>query len=113
VAGTEDDALYRTERWFVPVQGLRPGYHIPLPPGTYRAVLHFAEISYREPGHRRFDVLLEGKKVLEGFEPEVDRAQAFPFELKVEDGHLDLEFGHRLDHPTISAIAVEGLPAPR
>ena len=73
-------------------------------------ILHFAEIYYREPGHRRFDVLLEGKKVLEGYEPKVARAEKFVFEEEVVDGYLELDFARGvkwINDPTISAIEVE------
>jgi hypothetical protein len=60
IAGTDRDPLYQTERWFPKTAGGPPGYGIPLPPGRYRIILHFAEIWYRQAGLRRFHVRLEG-----------------------------------------------------
>ena len=105
--GTEDDALFRTERWFLRGALVPTGYRIPLPPGRYRVTLGFAEVSFREPEKRRFDVLLEGRTVLEDYEPQVDAAENFTYEQPVEDGYLDLELVHKVDNPKISAIAIE------
>ena len=115
IAFTEDGPLYRTERYFVPVPRGPKGYRIPLPPGGYRVALHFAEIheparNRRENGFRRvFDVRLEGKTVLEEYDPGAKgfaAADVRTFEVAVEDGILDIEFVHRVENPKVSAIEV-------
>ena len=63
-------------------------------------------------GFRRFDVLLEGEKVLESFEPmEAGFATAVEkgFDVAVDDGILEVRFVHRppYDPPKVSAIEVE------
>jgi hypothetical protein len=114
VAGTEDDPLYQTERWFPSDLPGSQGYRIPVPQGQYRVSLHFAEIFLRERGARVrvFDVRLEGKPVLESYEPLAAgfaTAETKTFDVEVRDGFLDVEFKPRADSPKISAIAIEAL----
>ncbi|MFI5490790.1 carboxypeptidase regulatory-like domain-containing protein [Micromonospora echinaurantiaca] len=60
IAGTEDDALFRTQR-----TGETFSYVFKnAPAGTYRIGLDFAEIEKVEVGKRAFDVLVGGKAVL-------------------------------------------------
>jgi hypothetical protein len=103
---TEVDVL-KTGRGFPGKDSVARGYRIPLPQGRYRVTLGFAEVTFHEAGRRRFDVLLEGKKVLEDLEPKIDTPEVFTFEERVEDGHLDLEFVRKAEDPSISAIAIE------
>jgi eukaryotic-like serine/threonine-protein kinase len=114
IEGTEDDAIYQTERWFSPHRGGSAGYRIPLPPGEYRVTLHFAEIYWpardRASGFRRsFDVRIEGKTVLEDYSP-LEKgfavADARPFTIAVSDGILDIEFVHRVENPKVSGIEI-------
>ena len=113
VQGTEADPLYSTERSF-PLEeaGENSDYAIPLPPGEYRVHLHFAEVYQNIKGCRRFDVLLEGKAVLDDFEPiETGFATAVEkiFDVGVADGILEIGFIHSssADPPKVSAIEVE------
>jgi hypothetical protein len=110
IQGTRDAALYQTERWFPPEGELRPGYRLPLPQATYNVTLHFAEIWFRTPGSRLFDVLLEGKKVLEAYEPLAAGfavAQEHGFTVEVTDGFLEVEVVRRNGNPQVSALEVE------
>ena len=108
IRGTDDDALYQTERWYPAHQPGPRGYRIPLPPGSYRVALHFAETHFRETGKRSFDVILEGETFLEAYAPRIDEGETRTWEDRVEDGHLELELIHGLDdNPKISAIAIE------
>ncbi|WP_092543326.1 S8 family serine peptidase [Actinoplanes derwentensis] len=60
IAGTEDDALFRTQR-----TGETFSYVFKnAPAGTYRIDLDFAEFEKLKPGKRAFDVLADGKVVL-------------------------------------------------
>ena len=60
IAGTEDDALFRTQR-----TGETFSYVFEnAPAGTYRIGLDFAELEKVEAGERAFDVLADGKVVL-------------------------------------------------
>ena len=109
IQGTDQDAIYRWERYFPGSDQEYCGYRVPLPPGRYRITLHFAEIHFKEPGKRIFDVLLEGEKVLEGYEPrKAGFAVADPrtFTRSVTDGVLEVEFRHRAENPKLSALEI-------
>jgi len=113
IEGTKAAALYQTERYF-PLEeaGMLAVYAIPLPPREYRVHLHFAEVGMNIKGFRRFDVLLEGEKVLDDFEPmEKGFATAVEkvFDVRVDDGLLEIRFVHRppFDPPKVSAIEIE------
>jgi hypothetical protein len=73
--------------------------------------LHFAEIWFRAPGRRVFDVALEGRRVLEdldAFRAGFATAKVESFDgIQVRDGVLDIEFAHGADTPFISGIEVE------
>jgi tetratricopeptide (TPR) repeat protein/tRNA A-37 threonylcarbamoyl transferase component Bud32 len=116
IADTEDGALYQTERWFAADEVVPARYRIPLPRGRYGVRLHFAEIWHRQPGKRRFGVRVEGKVIIEDYEPlAVGFATADVLScdgaagdaIPVEDGILDIEFIARIDMPKVSAIEVE------
>jgi hypothetical protein len=64
ISGTEDDILYRSERYDDSSDGLK--YEIPVPNGEYTTILHFAEIFAKtmHVGARVFDVSLEGSVML-------------------------------------------------
>jgi hypothetical protein len=89
------------------------GYRIPLPPGQYRVSLHFVEAFGRKPGGRIFDVLLEGKSVLENYEPMKMGGYAIPqrevFQIAVADGMLDVVFVQHAGDPLLSAIEIESI----
>jgi tetratricopeptide (TPR) repeat protein len=109
IPGTSDAPIYQVERSF-PSGDDRPGYRLPLPPGRYRVALHFAELWFRTRGSQLFDVIVEGERVLESFEP---LAAGFGVPEKhertveVKDGVLEIEFVHCADNPKLSAIEVE------
>jgi hypothetical protein len=111
IAGTRDAPLYRSERYFGGnVRAPITAYEIPLPPGKHRVTLHFAEIYHQEPGKRLFDVLLEGKAVLENYDPGAKgfaTADVRSFEVEVTDGLLEIGVRRLLDYPKFSAIEVE------
>ncbi len=121
IAGTDADALYRTER-----RAKRTGfrYEIPVPlPGAYTVRLHFAELHWGAPGggpggpgRRVFSVNAEGGPVeLVDYDifAEAGAMTAVVVELvvAVDDGVLNLNFRSRVDHPTVAAIEVLGAPA--
>jgi serine/threonine protein kinase/Tfp pilus assembly protein PilF len=110
IAGTDDDLLYQTERWF-PVDEIAPfHYRVPLPSGRYRVTLHFAEIHFQELGKRIFDVHVEGTECLRAHEPIAAGAKTPGLELcevEVADGSLDIAFLPQAEFPKISAIEIE------
>jgi hypothetical protein len=106
-----------------PAGGLRPpGYSIPLPPGRYTVMIHFADFDPGAAGWRIFDLRLEGSAVLEGYQPgALQRAMsrglgplAAPrhvieprrFEVQVKDGFLDVELVPVGAPAAVSAIEV-------
>ena len=113
IAGAEDEAIYRTNRYFVG-GGIRPmGYRFPVPPGSYRVRLHFAETYFQNRGARVFGVAIEGTRVLEKYEPlAAGRATADVRELEalVEDTSLDIEFLPEVENPMVCAIEVIRAP---
>jgi hypothetical protein len=78
--------------------------------------LRFIEGHFEKRGSRVFDVLLEGKTVLETYEP---LASGFgvpdvrSFSVEVVDGCLDLDFAVRIENPKISAIEIFREDAPQ
>jgi hypothetical protein len=103
-----DDALYATERSFRELRRPVEGYRFPLPNGSYSLKLHFTEGWFQESGKRVFDVLVQGKAFLEGYEPPCAARDIKVFELvKVTDGFLRIDFNRRIEHPNISAIEIE------
>ena len=101
---------------------------VPLPPGTYRVRLYFAEV-YWGPGcekeggvnTRVFDIALEGKTVLQNFDifkesggcvASTSSDSGVPvvktFEIPVNDGILDISMPATHDRAKISALEVFG-----
>ena len=62
IANTADPALYNTWRWG------NFAYRVPVPPGPYEVTLHFAETYNTGVGQRRFNVSLQGQRVLDEFD---------------------------------------------
>ncbi len=92
VAGTEMDEIYLTERYRM------EQYRFPVPNGLYLVRLHFAETWHTGPGQRDFSVLLNGRPVVEHFDPFTAagdrsfRAVVKSAAAKVYDGLLTIEF---------------------
>jgi hypothetical protein len=63
IEAKKDSELFAFERW-----GQDFSYVMPVPPGEYLVRLRFAETFVKKPGERVFDVLINGKKVLEKYD---------------------------------------------
>ncbi len=63
ISGTQTPELYQTERWSRDFS-----YDLPVLPGKYLVNLRFAETYIKREGQRIFDVLINGKKVLDHFD---------------------------------------------
>lgn len=111
IAATDDDALFRSERWgdF--------SYTIPLPsPGTYLVELKFAEIYYQAatssggPGSRVFDIKLQGQVVEESYDilskVPAKTAVSEYFVAEAGEQELTLDFGIIDDYPKLSALCL-------
>jgi hypothetical protein len=115
-----DPYLYMTE-----LSGM-PAYRFTVPNGHYAVILHFAETYYFPtmllPNgdlswvHRRFDVSLNGAKVMENFEPAAENKGMthIPivkrFETDVADGDITIGFKAIENNAIINAIEVVALP---
>ncbi|MGV3505119.1 MAG: malectin domain-containing carbohydrate-binding protein [Adhaeribacter sp.] len=115
ISGTQNDNMYQTERSSSENNGSFT-YSLPVNPGHYTVVLHFAELYWNAPGQRLFDVSVEGSKVLDNYDilakaGAKNAATLESFTVGVADGSLDLLFSAAaeeggLDRPKISAIEV-------
>ncbi len=113
IAGTQDDALYRTEHWGM------TGFQQPVEPGTYDVTVRLAEIYWNAPGKRVFDVSAEGAPALRNIDIYAavgkNRAYDKTFRVTVDDGRLDLGFTSTKNFAKVSAVAitkVATVPAP-
>ncbi|AOY60213.1 malectin domain-containing carbohydrate-binding protein [Desulfococcus multivorans] len=114
IAGTADDVLYQRERF-----GKSFSYSVPVKPGTYTVTLHFAEIYWRDPGKRVFNVDVEGGQgSLSNFDI-VKEVGAYTAVVKtfpgiyVDDGNLTISFNALADNAKVSAIEISlGSTAP-
>jgi hypothetical protein len=110
IHGTRDPLLYQTERWFDRErEAVERSYLIPLPPGQYRIVLHFAEIYFQPPDRRVFDVLAEDRLVIDNYDTLAKgfaTADSQSFETRVDDGLLNLEFRSVIENPKVSGIEI-------
>jgi len=114
IEGTNDDALYQTERFGA------MSYEIPVSvAGEYDIRLHFAELFFGLPGggssggqgSRVFNVVIEGNSVLSNFDilSEVAPATALTKEFNnvtVNDGFASVQFVSVTESPKISGIEI-------
>lgn len=116
IAGTKDDALYRSERNGGNTSPSDFDYDIPLEPGLYRVTLRFAEIYWGvqgpgAPGKRVFDVTLEDELVLDDYDIFADVGAATAarkdFAVAVLDGNLDMHFLGVVDQPKLSGFEIQ------
>ena len=120
-ARTSDPLLYQNGRI-----GLT-GYNIPLKAGTYELKLHFVEPVYG-PGletgggenSRAFDIMLNGKLVIDGFDIVADAGGPLVADIRVfkdvqpgPDGILRVGFHAKREQPIVSAIEIEPAPPHR
>ncbi|MGV3504082.1 MAG: malectin domain-containing carbohydrate-binding protein [Adhaeribacter sp.] len=115
IAGTQDDALYQTERTSEADNGAF-SYDLPVANGSYRVVLHFAEIYWNARGQRVFDVAMEGNLVLDNYDIVKKTGVNFTatsesFVVEVSDGMLNIGFSALasaggINRPKVSAIEV-------
>jgi len=114
IANAAPPAVYQSERWGACAYGL------PLPAGSYTVRLHFAETTYRAAGKRRFNVDLNGKRVLTEFDVFAEAGGAdkavvrdFPGIAPGPDGLITVAFTRgSVDEPKISGIQILPGPAP-
>ncbi|HVZ80217.1 MAG TPA: family 43 glycosylhydrolase [bacterium] len=112
IAGTREAELFQHER-----QGREFSYTLPVPPGKYRVRLKFAETSVREKGKRVFDLSINGRKVLTGFDileeaGGSDRAleKSFDDVSPNQEGEITLGFAASAGEAKVCALEIERRP---
>jgi hypothetical protein len=107
IAGTSEAAIYRDVRDRV------FAYFIPVPNGSYNVTLKFCEGQIDKKAGRVFDILIQGKKVLEKLDI-FERAGRFKAldlsfnNIAVTDGRLAIDFADRIHYPVIAGIVIKG-----
>ncbi len=109
IANTEDDELYRSERWGLVL------YRVRVPQGKYRITLLFAENYFNAANQRSFDVTVEGKRTVTALDlyREVGAHAAYvrvAEEVEVHDGILDIHFAALKDQALLNGLLVEAAP---
>lgn len=108
---TDDPALYRNQRF-----GNADNLDLTLaglPPGSAQVTLSFAEIFWKQPGQRKFDVVINGRTVLRDFDILADAggmniATQKTFTVDAPDGVIDIRPGHiAADFAQFAAIKVQ------
>jgi N-acetylneuraminic acid mutarotase len=101
---TTDDQLYINEH----ATAFR--YNIPVPNGNYTVRLHFAELFFNSPGVRRFNVDVQGARVLAGFDIYGQAGKAAlitkSFNTTVTTSTLTVNFTKLFDNAVVQAIDV-------
>jgi hypothetical protein len=105
IANTTDDPLYQSERYG------NFSYKFDVPDGLYNVALHFAEIYWKNPGERIFDVFIEGSRVLDRYDicaaVGCNTALTLTFPgVQVKDGQLNIDFVTVKDNAKVSAISI-------
>jgi tetratricopeptide (TPR) repeat protein len=110
VRGAELPELYRRCRQFSEwLDEDLCGYRLPLPAGSYRVRLHFAEVDRNVPGSRRFDVVVADQGLTD---LDVCREAGFraalvkTFEVKLDGAPLEIRFQSRLGDAMVSGIEI-------
>ena len=106
IGGTTDDVLYQSERF-----GKTFSYNIPVESGTYKAILHFAEIYNTAENTRVFSVSIEGQTVLSGYDIYEDVGSNYAAiktfsGIAVSDGALTIGFTTSADNAKLSSLEV-------
>ena len=105
IANTTDPPLYQSYRY-----GNFFSYNFTLSNGNYNITLKFAELYWRQPGQRIFNVAINGKIVLNDFDvlsqvpPRTALDKTFP--IKVTNNNVEIDFSKSVDNAMISAIQI-------
>ena len=101
---TTDDPLYINEH----ATAFR--YNLPIPNGNYTVRLHFAELFFNSPGVRRFNVDVQGQRVLAGFDIYGQAGKAAlitkSFDTTVTSATLSINFTKLFDNAVVQALDV-------
>lgn len=104
ISGTSDATLYRSQRTG------NFSYNIALANGSYKLTLKFAEIWFKAPRRRVFNVLVNGKTVVSRLDiyarAGANKAFDVVIPVSVTNGSLRLQFRPVVDNAVVNAIAV-------
>lgn len=109
IANTEDDELYRSERWGLVL------YRVRVPNARYRVSLLLTENYFNAAQQRSFDVILEGRRAVEALDLYREAGAHAAYvrvveEVEVHDGILDVHFAALQDQPLLNGLLVEAAP---
>ncbi|MEV4175951.1 carboxypeptidase regulatory-like domain-containing protein [Nonomuraea sp. NPDC049709] len=109
IAGTADQALFRTAR-----ESMLEYRFDNVPAGTYTVELDFAEIRNTAMGKRVFDVLVEGQLAIPALDLALEAgtytAVSRQYTVKVTDGQLNVRFATRQGATIVNALRVSERP---
>jgi len=116
ISGTEDDALYQTERYDGSTAGADLEFSTAVSNGKYEVKLHFAETfsGITAAGQRVFDVYAEEQLAIDDLDI-FDRvgsnaALVMTIPVTVTDGNLNIRFDHLgIQNPKVCAIEVDAI----
>ncbi|MEV0383536.1 S8 family serine peptidase [Nonomuraea sp. NPDC050643] len=105
IAGTTDQALFRTAR-----ESMLEYRFDNVPNGTYTVELDFAEIRNMRMGERVFDVLVEGQLAIPALDLALESgtytAATRQYTVKVTDGQLNVRFATRQGATIVNALRI-------
>ncbi|MGP4102816.1 S8 family serine peptidase [Nonomuraea sp. KM90] len=109
IAGTADQALFRTAR-----ESMLEYRFDSVPAGTYTVELDFAEIRNTAMGKRVFDVLVEGQLAIPALDLALEAgtytAVSRQYTVKVTDGQLNVRFATRQGATIVNALRISERP---
>ncbi|MFB4273903.1 S8 family serine peptidase [Nonomuraea sp. MTCD27] len=109
IAGTADQALFRTAR-----ESMLEYRFDNVPAGTYTVELDFAEIRNTAMGKRVFDVLVEGQLAIPALDLALEAgtytAVSRQYTVKVTDGQLNVRFATRQGATIVNALRISERP---
>lgn len=103
---TDDDVLYKTERFDPNLK-----YEIPIANGSYTVTTYYSENFHANVGLRQFAIYAEGSMVVDNFDIFQEtgrryRAMSHSFDIVVRDSVLDLELVATLDSGKLNALKI-------
>jgi subtilisin family serine protease len=109
IAGTTDQALFRTAR-----ESMLEYRFDGVPAGTYTVELDFADVKSTQPGKRVFDVLVEGQLAIPALDLALESgtytAVTRQYTVKVTDGQLNVRFATRQGATIVNALRISERP---
>ena len=104
IAGTSDVSLYRSQRYGA------MQYRFSVPAGSYNLKLKFAELYFRSPGKRVFNIVINGTMVLQNFDALAAAGGAFTVVDRrfsvISNGQITIQLNAVIDYPILNAIEI-------